>query len=68
MISLEYLWDNWGDAYVIRPPCLDCVKWRAIARFGQEDILLADGSSELLDKIRQHYQGSQRAGDRSVWL
>lgn len=51
----RYLHHNWGSVYIIIRPGTHDEVWRAIAKFGNEDELIADSADELLDLIRHHY-------------
>lgn len=62
MADLDYMWQAWGDVYSIFPPSADCLRWRACAQFGDNDVLLAATSDDLLEKIRNHYPGRTPAG------
>jgi hypothetical protein len=53
--DFAYLRHHWGSAYtIIRPGNAQDV-WIAIAKFGNEDELIADTADVLLDLIRHHY-------------
>ena len=53
--DFRYLRRNWGDAYLIVRPSQPEDTWKAIARFGKEDELIAATADELLGMIRRHY-------------
>lgn len=51
--DFRYLRRNWGDVYVIIRPSRDDDTWKAIARFGSQDQLIAATADELLGMIRR---------------
>ena len=51
----RYIKRNWLGAYIIIRPGDAEETWKAIALFGNEDVLIAAGPEELLDLIRHHY-------------
>jgi len=53
--DFRYLRRNWGDVYLIIRPSRDDDTWKAIARFGRQDQLVAATADELLGMIRRHY-------------
>ena|SRR5438105_15762366 len=53
--DFRYLKRNWGDVYLIIRPGIAEDTWKAIAKFGNEDQLIADTADVLLDLIRHHY-------------
>ncbi len=55
--DLSYIRHSWGSVYAIEAPVGELREWRAIAKFGNHDVLYGDTSEDLLDKIRQHYPG-----------
>jgi hypothetical protein len=50
-----YLRFHWSAVYTIVRPAQDDDTWKAIARFGNQDQLVADTADELLNLIRHHY-------------
>ncbi len=59
--DFRYLKRNWGDAYLIIRPSQPGDTWKAVARFGNQDQLIAATADELLGLIRHHY-GPETAG------
>jgi hypothetical protein len=53
--DFRYLRANWSGVYTIVRPSQDDDTWKAIARFGNGDQLIAATADELLDLIRHHY-------------
>jgi hypothetical protein len=53
--DFRYLRANWSGVYTIVRPSQDDDTWKAIARFGNGDQLIADTADELLALIRRHY-------------
>jgi len=53
--DFRYLRRNWGDVYVVIRPSPPVDEWRAMARFGNGDVLIAATADELLGMIRRHY-------------
>lgn len=53
--DFRYLRHHWGTVYtVIRPGRADDT-WKAVARFGNQDQLIAATADGLLNLIRHHY-------------
>jgi hypothetical protein len=53
--DFRYLKRNWGDAYLIIRPGQPDDTWKAVARFGNQDQLIAATADELLGLVRRHY-------------
>jgi hypothetical protein len=53
--EFRYLRANWSSVYTIIRPSQDDDTWKAIARFGRHDELVAATADELLGLIRRHY-------------
>jgi hypothetical protein len=51
----RYIKRNWNDAYLIIRPGNTEVLWKAIARWGKEDVLESDNPELLLTMIHRHY-------------
>ncbi len=55
--EFAYLQSNWRGAYVIVRPGKTENVWRALACFGDGDVLEAGSAEELLEMVRRHYPG-----------
>jgi hypothetical protein len=53
--DFAYLRHHWGSVYLIIKPSQVDDMWKAIARFGNRDQLIAGTADELLELIRRHY-------------
>ena len=51
----RYIRHHWGSVYIIVRPGVHDEVWRAIAKFGNKDELIASSADELLGLIRRHY-------------
>ena len=51
----RYLRFHWSAVYTIVRPSQGDDTWKALARFGNQDQLVADTADELLNLIRHHY-------------
>jgi hypothetical protein len=61
--QLVFLNTYWGSRYAFAPPEIPGGKWTATARFGEHDRLDGQNATELLGKVREHYQANRPKGD-----
>lgn len=57
--QLIHLNMHWGKQYKFTAPNLAGAPWTAQAKFGDQDELTEETSSELLLAVRQHYEANR---------
>jgi hypothetical protein len=67
--ELIFLKLHWGRQYEFVSPQKPGGGWTATAKFGQNDRLQAPTATELLGKVRRHYQSNRpdpRSGEHTT--